>query len=254
MNKVLSIARYTFVENIRNKVFYILIFFGVIMVFASLLMSAVGGEQSQRILLDVGLGAIEFFALVTVGFAAVTLVLEEMESKTIYLVLTRPVNRAAYLAGRYAGLLAAVYCGMLLMALFHSGLLFLKGWPFTGRYVLALLLSAEKITVIGSLALFFSLASTSAVSSVSFTVFFWLLGHLSEEIGFLAHKLTAVVPKALTLAAYYLIPNFQYFNLRDFWDAPNVIGPWILVSAAYGLLYSALCLALSLWIFKFREF
>lgn len=254
MKKILSIARYTFVENIRNKVFYILIFFGVVMVFASLLMSAIGGEQSQRILLDMGLGAIEFFALITVGFAAVTLVLEEMESKTIYLVLTRPVNRAVYLVGRYAGLLAAVYCGMLVMALFHAGILALKGWPLTGRYVLALLLSAEKITIIGSLALFFSLASTSAVSSVSFTVFFWILGHFSEEMHFLGGKLTAVVPKAVTLAAYYLIPNLQYFNLRDFWDVPNIVGGWIAVSAVYGLLYSALCIGLSLWIFTFKEF
>ncbi|MHB9156030.1 MAG: ABC transporter permease [Endomicrobiales bacterium] len=254
MKKILSIAHYTFVENIRNKVFYVLIFFGVIMVFSSLLMSAVGGQQAQRILLDTGLGAIEFFALITVGFAAVTLVLEEMESKTIYLVLTRPVNRGVYLVGRYLGLLAAVYCGMLIMALFHLGILMLAGEGVSWRYFLALILSAEKITLIGSLALFFSLFSSSAVSSVSFTVFFWMLGHFSQEIHFLATRLKSLLPKFFALAAYYLIPNLNYFSLRDFWDVPHIIGGWIAASFVYGLLYSALCLGLSLWIFQRREF
>jgi ABC-type transport system involved in multi-copper enzyme maturation permease subunit len=196
MKKIWSIAYYTFIESVRNKIFYLLILFGVVVIGVSLLLSALGGEQQQRVLLDMGLGAIEFFALVTVIFAAVTLVLEEMESKTIYLVLTRPVSRITYLTGRYLGLLCAVYCGIALMAVIHSAVLLLKGWPFSGRYLLALTLSAEKITIIGSLALFFSLFSTSAVSSLSFTLFFWILGHFSEEIRFLGSKLPGLLPKA----------------------------------------------------------
>jgi len=254
MKKIISIAKYTFIESIRNKVFYILVLFGVVVVGASLLIAALGGEQPQRILLDAGLAAMEFFALLTVGFAAVTLVLEEMESKTIYLVLTRPVPRAAYLLGRYLGLLFAVYCGMAVMAGMHVAILLLKGWAFTPRYVLAVALSAEKITIIGSLAVFFSLFSTSAVSSISFTVFLWILGHFSEEINFLGGKAPGLVSKIFAKAVYYLVPNLQFFNLRDFWGASAITGPWIGFVVVYGILYSAFFLVLSLWMFNRKEF
>ncbi|MCX5782492.1 MAG: ABC transporter permease subunit [Elusimicrobia bacterium] len=254
MRKILSIAHYTFVENTRNKIFYVLVLFGVVIVAASSLIGAISGEQNTRVLLDFGLGSIEFFALISISFSAVTLILEEMEQKTIYLVLTRPVSRSSYLIGRFTGLLAAVLCGMALMAIVHLGVLFLNGWKFTPRYILGLCLSGEKIMVIGSLALFFSLFSTSAVSSISFTVFFWILGHFSQEINFISNRTKDVIPKVLGKIIYYLIPNLQYFNLRDFWDVPGILGSWIVISIGYGLIYSLFFLVLSLWFFKYKEF
>lgn len=254
MNKIFSIAYYTFIENVRNKIFYIIILFGVVIVGASVLMAAISGEQHTRVLVDFGLGTIEFFALVTICFASVTLVLEEIESKTIYLVLSRPISRAKYLLGRYSGLLAAVFSGMLLMSLVHLGILFLNNWHFTLRYPFAVLLSFEKIMIIGALALFFSLFSTSAVSSISFTVFFWILGHFSQEINFIAgiskNTLTVIIGKFI----YYLVPNMQYFNLKDFWDVPNFLGNWIVISFTYGIIYTAVFLGLGLWLFKYKEF
>lgn len=254
MKKILSIANYTFIENIRNKVFYILVLFGLIIIGASLLLAALGGEQVTRILLDLGLGAIEFFALLTIAYSAVTLVLEEMESKTIYLVLTRPVSKIAYLLGRFMGLLAAVYCGILLMSCLHIVILKLNGWEFVMRYPLAIILSVCKITIIGSLAVFFAVFSSSAISSISFTVFFWVLGHFSEELLFLSGKMSNVVLKVLIKAAYYLVPNLQFFNLRDFWDVPNIVGSWVYLSLPYTIIYSMFYLLLTLILFNRKEF
>ena len=253
MKTILSIAYYTFVENIRNRIYYGLVLFGVVMLGASLLMSTLGGQQSLRVLLNLGLGALEFFALLGVGFSAVTLVLEEMESKTIYLVLTRPLSRVQYLIGRYGGLLMAIYAGMLIMAAMHLGLLLVKGWAFEPRYLLALFLSAEKILVSGSVALFFSVFSSSAVTSVSFSILFWILGHFSGEINFLGAKLTSVFGKLVIGFFYYVIPNMQYFNLKDFWDVPQAAGPWVLLSIGYGLVYSAVLVLLTGALFKRKE-
>ncbi|MBN1621151.1 MAG: ABC transporter permease [Endomicrobiales bacterium] len=252
--KILSIAYYTLIENIRNKIFYVLVFFGLVIIAASLLLAAIGGEQPIRILLDLGLNAIEFFALLTICYAAVNLVLEEIETKTIYLILTRPISKSTYLIGRFVGLLIAVYSGMLLMAFFHVIILHFKGWEFTFRYVLSLLLSFEKITIIGSVALFFSIFSTSAISSLSFTISFWILGHFSEELKFLGEKATLLVTQITAKAAYYIVPNLQFFNLRDFWDIPQISGGWIFASVVYGFIYSAFCLFFALWFLKYKEF
>jgi len=249
-----SVAYYTFIENIRKKIFYGLILFGGVMMGASVLLSVLGGQQTLRILLDLGSSAIEFFALLGVGFSAVTLILEEMESKTIYLILTRPVSRFHYLTGRYAGLLMALYAGMLAMALMHVSLLLFNGWVFHARYVLSLFLSAEKILVVGSVALFFSLFSSSAVSSLSFTVFFWILGHFSGEINYLGTQIPSLAGKLAIGIFYYVIPNMQYFNLRDFWDVPQVMGNWVWLSFAYGCAYSAVFILLTVMLFKRKEF
>jgi len=254
MKKLISVAYYTFVENIRNKIFYVILLFGIVITTASLLMAAISGQQNLRVLLDFGLGSIEFFALLTVGFAAVTLILEEIQSKTIYLVLTRPVSRSTYLCGRFIGLLLAVFCGMAVMAMIHLLILFLNEWHFTLRYLLALGLSGEKIMVVGALALFFSLFSSSAVSSISFTVFFWILGHFSQEINFLANRSKGVATKVVGKMIYYAVPNMQYFNLKDFWDVPNFLGRWVAVSFIYGIFYTAFCMLLCLWLMRYKEF
>jgi ABC-type transport system involved in multi-copper enzyme maturation permease subunit len=254
MKKIFSIAHYTFIQNIRNKVFYVMILFGVIIVLTSLLMGAIGGEQKNRVLLDMGMSAIEFFSLITISFASVTLILEEMETKTIYLILSRPISRLTYLLGRYFGLLIAVYSGMAIMAILHLGILLSQGWVFSWRYVLALLLSAEKIALIGSIALFFSLFSTSAISSISFTVFIWLLGHFSEEIYFLSRKTGHTMIGYVLTAVYYISPNLQFFNIKDFWDVPGIVGGWIYGAVVYGLIYCTCCIFLSLWLLQRKEF
>jgi ABC-type transport system involved in multi-copper enzyme maturation permease subunit len=254
IKKILSIAYYTLIENIRNKIFYVIVFFGIVVLASSFLLSVLGGEQSKRILLDIGLNAIEFFSLITMCFAAVNLILEEMESKTIYLILTRPVAKGVYLMGRYLGLIIAVGCGILIMSVFHLIILHFNGWIFTIKYPLAILLSFEKIIIIGALALFFSLLSTSAISSISFTISFWILGHFSEELKFLGNKATFIHTKILAKIMYYMTPNLQYFNLKDFWDVPAIASMWICTAIIYGLIYSAFCMLLSLWLLKYKEF
>ena len=251
---ITSVAWYTFIENIRNRMSYVIILFGAGIIAASLMLAALGGQQPLRIILDMGLGAIELFALISVCFAAVTLVIEEIESKTIYLIFTRPVPRFAYLTGRLKGLLLAVLTGMVFMALIHVAVLLFKNWDFSNRYLLAVFFSFLKIGMIGSVALFFSLISSSPVSSVSFTLAFWILGHFSQQLRFLSQKATLVTTKILATITYYIVPNFQYFNIKDFWDVPHLAGPWIIIAVLYAGFFMVMCLALSSWVLSRKEF
>src|SRR5262245_18685436 len=85
---IISIARYTFVQQFRNRLYLVILFFGALLVLASLLFGAVAGDEEVRIILALGLAVIELLGLVTAIFGSVTLILEEMESRTIYLILT----------------------------------------------------------------------------------------------------------------------------------------------------------------------
>jgi ABC-type transport system involved in multi-copper enzyme maturation permease subunit len=254
VRKILGIARYTFTEIFRNKVFYVLLLFAVVMLGATLLLGALGGEQRARMILDFGLVCIESLSLLIAIFAAVTLVVEEMESRTLYLILSRPVARYQFVLGRFLGLLSILTLTYLLMALGHGGLLALQRIPVDRHYVLSLIYSWEKIVLITAIAMAFSQFATSTISAVAFTFFFWVMGHFSSEIRFLAGRSAHKAVTALCEAFYYLAPNFGFMNLRDLPSAAKAGQGWLWPAAGYGFTYTVICLLLVIVLFRKKEF
>jgi ABC-type transport system involved in multi-copper enzyme maturation permease subunit len=254
MRKIFGIARYTFIEIFRNKVYYVLLLFAGVLLGAVLLLGALGGEQRNRMIIDFGLVSIEFFALLIAVFAAVTLVLEEMESRTLYLILSRPVARYQFVLGRFLGLLGVLTFAYLLMAAGHALLLNSQDIHLHAWYFLSLLYSWEKIVLITAIGMAFSLFATSTISAIAFTLFFWVMGHFSSEIRFLAGKAAQPLLTLLFNVFYYLTPNFQLMNLKDLPSAPLEGSAWLWSAAGYGFAYTVACLALVVLLFRKKEF
>ncbi len=253
MRKIFGIARYTFIEILRNRVWYVLVLFSGILILSTLLLGTLGGEQRVRMITDLGLASIEIIALLSTVFAAVTLVLEEMESRTLYLILTRPVARSVFVIGRFLGLVGIMTCAYLLMASELAALLSAVHATPDLHYALSLLFSWEKIVLITAVAFVFSLFSTSTASAATFTFFFWVMGHLSTEILYLARKSSQVLLVVLCEVFYYLFPNFQIMNIRDV--PPDLFSPgWLWSAGGYGLAYTAVCLFLTALLFRKKEF
>ncbi len=253
MRKLFGIARYTFIEILRNRVWYVLVLFSGILILSTILLGDMAGELRMRVITDLGLAAIEAIALLSTVFAAVTLVLEEMESRTLYLILTRPIARFIFILGRFLGLAAIMSAAYGVMALAHAALLAAVGAPIDLHYGLSLLFSWEKIMVITAVALVFSLFATSTASAATFTFFFWLMGHFSTEILYLARKTSKPVVLIICKAFYYVFPNFQTMNIRDI--PPDIYSSsWLWAAAGYGLFYTAACLALTALLFRKKEF
>ena len=255
MESILGVIRYTFKEHFRHKIFLTVLLFGFILLSGALVVSALASESRLRIITDLGLASIEFLSLIAIVFVTVNLVLGEIESRTITLLLSHPLKRWQYILGRFIGTLAAIGLGILLMALFHVGLLLLYHWSWEPFYGIALLCVVAKVITTGAVALFFSLFSTSAPASMTFTLFTWIAGHFSEEMKFLGEKSANPFIKAVIGLFYYLAPNFSYFNYRDFAQATQIPPPsWFAWVFLYALAYSAICLFLSQKLFSKREF
>jgi Cu-processing system permease protein len=253
MRKILGIARYTFIEILRNKIWYILVLFSGILILSTLLLGSLGGEQKARMIMDLGLASIETIAFLSTVFAAVTLVLEEMESRTLYLILTRPVARGVFILGRFLGLIGIMSGAYLVMAGAHATLLSTLHIALDKHYALSLLFSWEKIVVITAVALVFSLFSTSTASAVTFTFFFWIMGHFSTEILFMARKASQPLLIFVCKLFYYIFPNFQTMNIRDI--PPEIYDPgWLWAAGGYGLFYTGVCLSLTALLFRKKEF
>ncbi|MBI5201213.1 MAG: hypothetical protein HY925_06475, partial [Elusimicrobia bacterium] len=127
MNRVAILAWSGLHEQLRNRSYQVAMAFAGVMLYLSILLGMLAVEQEIRALLDFGLGFIELMALASAIFGAATGILRDMETKSIYLILTRPVSRLEYLLGRYFGTVLSLAAAVGLMASAHVLLLLARG-------------------------------------------------------------------------------------------------------------------------------
>jgi ABC-type transport system involved in multi-copper enzyme maturation permease subunit len=177
-----------------------------------------------------------------------------MESRTLYLILTRPVSRYQFVLGRFLGLLMLLGTTYVLMGGGHLLLLATQHVHPDRQYLLSLLYSWEKIMLITALAMAFSLFATSTISAIVFTLFFWVMGHFSSELRFLALRSTQPGITWIFSAFYYLAPNFQIMNLKDLPSSAMAGTGWLWPALGYGLTYTSACLVVVVLLFRKKEF
>lgn len=247
------LAAQTLRERLRDRSLQAAAVFAGVLLYMSLILGALAVDQELRVLLDFGLGFIELMALGMAAFSAATSLLQEIETKTIYLILTRPVPRWAFLAGRWLGLWLASACAVGAMCAMHLTLLLIKGWPFSAAYLLAAGGILLKLAVATALATLLALSTTSAQTALTITAIVWTLGHFIPEIRFLSGRSGAA--GALLAGASRLLPNLQLLNYRDRLDvpggalaaAPGWLGP------AYAAAYAGLCLGAAYLFLRRKE-
>jgi len=245
-----AVAFNSFSESVRNRFFTLFAVFAFTAVYASVLAGVMAVDQEARVLTDFGLALIELTALAYSLFGASSSLLKEAETKTIYLVFSRPVPRWAYLAGKLGGALLTAGVMLLIMGAMHLSLLAFRGFGFPDFYVWALAGTFLKLAVIISFAFFVSLFSTSAVSTLVISSIMWTLGHFAAEARYMAEQLPGL--KGLVFNVFlWLIPNLQLFNARDAAGAACALGPAVLFSAAAWIAASFMG---ALWLLSRKEF
>jgi len=245
-----AVALNAFVESVRNRFFTLFAVFAFTAIYASVLAGVMAVDQEARVLADFGLALMELTALAYALFNASSVLLKEAETKTIYLVFSRPVPRAAYLAGKISGSLLTSALMLAVMGTMHLLLLRFRGFAVPPCYAWALAGSLLKLAVITSFAFFVSLFSTSVVSTLVISGIFWTAGHFVVETRFLAERSAGAGAAALK-AAVWVIPNLQLFNARDAAGAACALGPAAFFSAAAWVAGSYLA---ALWLISGKEF
>jgi ABC-type transport system involved in multi-copper enzyme maturation permease subunit len=254
MGTIKAVFTYTFREHVRHKVWLSAALFGLIMLAGTLVTSALAQEERARMILDLGLAANEAIALVSIVFLTVHLILQEIESRAVFLILTHPVRRSDYLLGRFFGTLAAVGLVMAAMGILHWSTLKAAGWLDEGSYLLAWSCAFGKVAIMGALSLLLSLALTSEAAAMAFAVFFWVLGHFTAEMRFLAEKSASAATGAFLAIVSHAVPDFAHLNYGDAWHAAAPSAAWAAWAAAYCVAYCTACLALAVQVFDQKEF
>ena len=179
--RIATIAQNTLREAIRNKVMYTLVFFGVLLVATGILVSSLSYVEADRILQSVSLSAIRIFGAGIAIFMGVSLIHKEVDRRTVYAVLAKPVARAEFLIGKYLGLVATLWMQTVIMALAFVFVSWFSDAPLDGGHAAAIGLAAVEFAVLVAVATFFSSFTTPMLSSL-FSAGIYVIGHVTRDI------------------------------------------------------------------------
>ena len=252
MTALLSLVAHTCRELVRNKLLYLLIVFSALMIFGSILLATLTIGQWARIMNNVGLTTVQLAGTLVSVLVGVGLVAGEMERRTLYVVLAKPVSRTKYLVGRYLGLGVSLAVLVGLMGALIAGVLGATDYPMTSTGVYALLLIYVELLMLSAFAVVFS-AFTTPTLGVMFTLSLFVLGHLASDLDAVAHKIGGTTGSILSVAGR-IVPNLDLLNLKS--QAANALPvepAFVAGSVVYGLAYSAVAVAFAAWLFQRRD-
>jgi len=247
------IALNTMRELLRNKLLYNLLFFAVLFIASSLFIAQLTIGQWDRIILDMGLAAAELTGVLIAVLIGVSVVAGEIDRKTIFPTLAKPLSRGAFIAGRYSGLAGMLSVNVAVMTASVAVVLHMAGYSLSRTAAAAALLIFIELLVMAAGAVFFSSFTTPILAS-AFSLSLFLIGHLVGSLQAFAHRTKSGAARALTLAAYRVLPDLELFNLKAQAANELPLPPGAVSSATlYGIAYAAIFLVLAVAIFSRRD-
>jgi ABC-type transport system involved in multi-copper enzyme maturation permease subunit len=253
--RIITIASNTFREAVRDRVLYNLIGFALLLSGAAIFVGQISIDIEKLVVINLGLTAVSLFGIVIAIFIGIGLVSKEIDKRTLYTVLSRPVRRWEFIVGKYFGLAGTLVVNAFFMAIgVFAALLYVShhyqasdGWILVALYFIIL-----QFLIICSLALLFSSFSSPLLSAV-FAFSLFLIGSFSEDLrGFAA--LVKGPAGWIATAVAYLVPNFSALNVIGMVAHGQAIaGRLIVLNTLYALLYSAVALSGAVLIFQHRN-
>jgi ABC-type transport system involved in multi-copper enzyme maturation permease subunit len=252
--RIQTLAANTFREAIRNKLLYTLLGFGILMIGSGVLLATLSYVEVEEILQDMGMSAIRFFSAGIAIFVGIGLIHTEVERRTIFTILSKPVSRSEFLIGKWAGLTFTVWLQLLLMALAFAAVSWMAGAPLGSAHGIAIALIGLELMVLVALATLFS-AFTTPMLAALFTIGLWLIGHLSRDLRALGEQSDLDSVSKMTDFVFRVMPDFEVFNktLEAVHGLP-IPAADVRMAIVYALAYTVATLVLASMIFSRRDF
>jgi ABC-type transport system involved in multi-copper enzyme maturation permease subunit len=254
-SRIVPIVSNTFREAVRDHVLYNLIAFALLMSGAAILVGQISFGIERLVVVNLGLAAVSLFGVVIAIFIGIGLVSKEIEKRTLYTVLSRPVERWQFIVGKFLGLVGTLVVNTALMAIgvFVALLYVARAFERADLWILvALYLIILQFLMITAIALLFSSFSSPLMSAV-FAFSLFVVGSFAEDLrGFAA--MARGVSRWLALGAAYLVPNFSSLNvIASVAHQQPVSGQFILSDSVYALVYTGMTLCGAVLIFERRN-
>ena len=267
MRTISGIAINVFRESVRDRVPYNLVLFAVLLISSSYLLGQLTAGQDVKIIKDLGLAATSVFGLFIAIFIGIGLVSKEVERRSIYAILAKPISRTQFVIGKYFGLVltlavnvavmtAALYLVLTYMTVTESAE-FKAGWDAPGidpALLKAIFLIFMQLAIVTAVAVFFSTFSTPLLSA-ALTFGIYIAGHFNTDLKNFDRIVESTPAIWLARGIYYLLPDLSAFDVKTEVVHGLPVAPAYLASTAvYGVLYATAVLLLAMFIFSRRDF
>ena len=267
MKAIRLVAWAVYRESVRDRVPLTIVGFGILLVCASYLISQLTAGQDLKIIKDLGLAALNVLGLLIAVFIGISLVAKEVERRTIYSLLSKPLTREQFLLGKFFGLAMTLAVNLSAMVAAYYAVLFYQdiaasdaqraAWPAPAvdpRLLIAVVLIFGELMLITALALFFSTFS-SPLLSILLTLGLWVAGHFNHDLRNFSQVVDSIAATYLARAAYYLLPNLAPFNVKAevVYGVP-VSASHVVLTLAYALVYTSALLIAAMAIFRKKDF
>jgi ABC-type transport system involved in multi-copper enzyme maturation permease subunit len=267
MRAVSLVAVNVFRESVRDKILYNLVAFAVLLIAASFLLGQLTGGQDIKIIKDLGLAAISLFGVLIAVFIGIGLVWKEVEKRSIYSVLSKPVTRPQFVLGKYCGLLLTLLFNVTVMTLAFYTVLGCLRWagvqetkalsmvPAMDPALLkAVVLIVVELALVTAIAVFFSTFSSPFLSAI-LTLGLWVIGNLSADFKNFETLIDSPIAGWVGRILYYVLPNFAAFDVKMQVVAGTPVAlSYVALTCLYGLTYVAFVLVAAVTIFSRRDF
>ena len=267
MKSTFAIAINVFRESVRDKVLYNLVLFAILMIGASYLIGQLTAGQDVKIIKDLGLAATSVFGLFIAVFIGIGLVSKEVERRSIYSLLAKPVERWQLVVGKYAGLVLTLLVNVGVMAVaLYAVLAYMrlgvspaveKAWDARAldpALLKAIYLIFAELALVTAIALVFSTFSTPLLSA-AFTFGLTLVGQYSTDLRNFQDVLDSPIAQRVARGLYWVLPNLAQFDVKSrVVHGQPVTAGYLGLVTLYALLYTAVLLVVATIVFSRRDF
>lgn len=257
MTRVWLVAWHVFKESVRDRVLFAIAAFALLLVAASVLIGQITAGQDVKIIKDIGLATLELAGVLMAVFIGVGLVSREIERKSVYSLLAKPVNRWEFVIGKYAGLVGTIAVNVLMMTL---ALFIVIAWlerrvpdPILLKAVILILAELALLTAV---ALFFSTFSSSGILSAGLTLGVWVVGLFSEDLRGFSAIVNSPAVASMVRGVGLMVPAFSAFDIKAevVSGRPPVAWGYVVMTLLYAACYAGALVGASMAIFSRREF
>lgn len=264
MRRIAAIARNTFREAVRNKILYSLLFFALALIGSATAVAQLTLHEEVRMIRDLGLYGVDIFGVIIAIFLGVNLLYKELDLKTVYTILPKPIRRWEFVLGKWLGMLLTLWVQVLVMGAVLLVLLASFGAGLDVATLKAILLLFGNLMVVTSIAVFFSAFSSPFLSGF-FALGIFVLGRSVPDIKALGAS--AVGDAQAGATAILDVVTTLLPNLHLFYPSGTIIGAqsvsvhrefvgasYLFSTSLYAFGYSVAVLILAMLIFRRRDF
>lgn len=257
------IALNTFRESIRDKILYNIGFLAIALTLFSIVLGEWSVFDRAYMIKSTTLSVMNLSGLLISIFVGISLVQKEIQRRTVLTLLSKPISRAAFIIGKYIGLLAVVAVHLALLTCVYYAILFLTGSSPTLNLLLAIYLIFCEMAIVIAVALLFSSFSSTVLSAL-FTLGVYFAGHLSdqllEQVRFATrmgefNETSSVMFQKMAEIIHAVFPGLYRFNVTSY-VVHGVALPdmYLFWNSIYALGYVGVFLAIASWWFSKRDF